>query len=466
MFFALLLVGYAAIMLVKLDLWRHNVLISDWVFMKNILWNTSFSDGLVLFSEARLRQYGYPSYLNEHFSPLLIPLALLYKALPSGDFLLLFLHGACPALVSLSLRGIGLQLFGDRRLAALMALGFAFNPAILQPTIDSVYGFHSDSLSPPLLALAAWAFIDERWKTYWVAVVSALLVKENIPAYGVIFGALLVYSPRYRRLGIATALMSAAVFLFGSRGLPLITGLTNRNVGYAETFLADLLALRPTFDYTLQEAFYALRNGLAFLPALMLWPFLALTGPDFLVIGQVGHANLSSWHVMPALAIFGILAVIGSRCLTQRRPLWQGRLRAYWWTVAVVAIIAGGTDLFVKHGRFMAMGSVVDDAAVKAAQAAVPANAGIATTTDIEQFFAHRRVVFTTLGYPGIEYVAVNMGAISSVRSANLSPAAQSDRELTVKIEELAQRGEAELLSNRQGLRVFKLREPTSAVRN
>lgn len=472
--FAIALLGlFAGIMLVKVDLWRHNVLISDWVFMKNILWNTNLS-GDILYSEMRFRQFGYPSYLNEHFSPILIPLAFLYKAAGRwGDLMLLALQGACPCLVAIALRGIAVQLFHDRRLAALMGVAFAFNPAILQPAIDSVYGFHSDSLSPPLIALAGWAFVAQRRVTYFAALIAALLVKENVPAYGIIAGGLLALSRQNRWLGLATALVSAAVFLIGARGLPLLTGFSNRNVGYAGQFVADVFALRPSFDYSRQELFYALRYGGAFLPALALWPFLAMVIPDLLVFGQVAHANLSSWHIMPVLATLAVLAAIGShRFVEGTWPVASVLIREsgarrrvvnlYWAAVAVAAVAVAPVDLWIKHQRLLSAGSSIDQEALEHARVAIPREAGVATTTDLEAYFAHRRIVFTGLRAGGLEYVVVNAGAVSAQRCAALPEACASDQELIGDVERLAASGEATQIFSRGEVRAYRLARATS----
>jgi uncharacterized membrane protein len=456
-FVCVLTLGYAAIMYVKLDLWRHNVLISDWTFMQNILWNTDLRIGQVLYSEIRFRDFGYPSYLNEHFSPLLIPIATLYRAVPFGDLMLLLLHGACPALVALSLRGIGLALFADRKLAALMAIAFAFNPAVLQPTVDSVYGFHSDSLSPPLLALAAWAFVTGRWRTYWVAVLAALLVKENIPAYGAIFGGVLLFSPRYRKTGLATLALSVTIFLIGSRGLPMMTGFTNRNVGYAEQFVRDLVSLHPAFDYSREEFLYALRYGGAFLPVLAMWPFLALPMPDLLVIGQIQHAHLTSWHVLPTLATLGVLATIGSHQIVRRNWLSARTVRFYWITVAAAALLLAPVDLFIKHRRLVQMGSNVDQSAIAEAVALIPADAHVATTTDLEQYLSHRRVIFTTLHQPDIDYVVLNAGALSENRAEAIRNVYEGDLALTRTMDEKLRQHTASLMFDARGIRVLRL---------
>lgn len=59
--------------------------------------------------------------------------------MPWPHAFLLMLHGASPILASIGIRAIGMRLLGDRKLATVIALVYAFNPGILWPTISLVY---------------------------------------------------------------------------------------------------------------------------------------------------------------------------------------------------------------------------------------------------------------------------------------------------------------------------------------
>jgi uncharacterized membrane protein len=148
-----LVVLYAGIMTVKFALWHANVLMNDWAFYNNSFWNTNFHD-LWLFSHDRFIQFGYRSYLNEHFAPLLLVIAALYHWLPRPEIMLLMLHGASPILAAMFIYATAQHLMGDRRLSALIALSYALNPGILWPTISLIYGFQPDGYLPPLAAAA------------------------------------------------------------------------------------------------------------------------------------------------------------------------------------------------------------------------------------------------------------------------------------------------------------------------
>ena len=72
---------YVLILAAKFSLWQANVLMNDWAFYNTSFWNTNFRD-LWMFSHDRYIQFGYPSYLNEHFAPLLLVIAALYHIVP------------------------------------------------------------------------------------------------------------------------------------------------------------------------------------------------------------------------------------------------------------------------------------------------------------------------------------------------------------------------------------------------
>lgn len=454
-----LIVLYAAIMTAKFALWRANVLMNDWAFYNNSFWNTNFRD-LWLFSHDRYIQFGYPSYLNEHFAPLLLALAALYDRLPQtqGEALLLALHGASPILAALFIHATALHLLNDRRLAATIAFTYALSPGILWPTISLVYGFQPDCLLAPLAAMAGWALATRRDGMFYLALMLALGVKENVPAYGAILGTCLLLFTSRRKLGLITIVISLGVFVLASKGVPAITGVQNRNVGRVWSFIDDVLHLRPHFDYTLPEIMVGLGYSVAFLPALYVWPFLAMLGPDLLLIGQVSYAKLVTWHVMLPVTVLGVAAVFGTARMlaTARWPAALDRriarsrvMRMYWTAMLCVSLIAGPLTIWMAYDRYIALRSPVDRVAVAKALNVIPAQVGVAVTSDLEQYFARRGVVSSrpdVLGLAAADftYAAVNRRAITpGRRDGPLAGVTLQDECLIAVAEGLARAGGA-----------------------
>ena len=440
-----LVVLYAAIMAAKFALWRANVLMNDWAFYNNSFWNTNFRD-LWMLSHDRLIQFGYPSYLNEHFAPLLMLLAAVYDVLPQtqGEAMLLLLHGGCVIVAALFIHATALHLLQDRRLAALIAFSYALSPGILWPTISIVYGFQPDCLLAPMAACAGWALATRRDGVFYLALLLGLGVKENVPGYGAILGTCLALFTSRRKLGLITIAISLAVFVIASKGVPLITGVENRNVGRVWTFVNDVLHLNPHFDYTLPEIAIGVGYSLAFLPALAVWPFLAMLGPDLLLIGQVPYAKLVTWHVMLPVTVLGVCATFGT--LRIARP---ELMRRYWTAVLCVSLIAGPATIYLLYSRYIALASVVDRAAVAQAIALIPKDAGVAVTSDLEQYFARRAIVSSrpdVLNTAAHEftYAAVNRNALTPARrDGPLAFVTRQDACLVALAERVAQAGGA-----------------------
>jgi uncharacterized membrane protein len=412
-----LIVLYAAVMTAKFALWRANVLMNDWAFYNTSFWNTNFRD-LWLLSHDRLIQFGYPSYLNEHFAPLLLLLAALYNLLPQtqAEAMLLLLHGGCVIVAALFVHVTALHLLSDRRLAAAIAGTYALSPGILWPTISLVYGFQPDCLLAPMAACAGWALATRRDGAFYIALLLALGVKENVPAYGAILGAGLVLFTSRRRLGLITIVISLSVFVIASKGVPWITGVENRNVGRVWTFVNDVIHLNPHFDYTWQEILIGLGYSLAFLPALAVWPFLAMLGPDLLLIGQVPYAKLVTWHVMLPVTVLAMCAAFGTARISRPQLM-----RRYWTAVLCISLIAGPATIYLAYARYIALASEVDRAAVARAIALIPKDAGVAVTSDLEQYFVRRAVVSSrpdvlTMAAGKFTYAAVNRNALTPAR--------------------------------------------------
>lgn len=468
MFFALLAALYAAILVAKFSLWQANALQADWTYYNNIFWNTNFRD-LWLFSYDRFHVHGYRTYLNEHFAPLLIPMAAFYQVFPWREAFLLALHGASPILTAIGIRAIGLRLLDDRWLATMIGLVFAFNPGILWPTISLVYGFEPDSLLPPCAALLAYGLVTRRNGLYFAGLLLGCGIKENVPAYGVILGLCLIFFAGRRRLGVWTAVISLAIFFVASKGVPYLTGVQNQNVEIVWHFLDNLIHLRPTMDYTLPEIAFAAVYCSFFLPALLVWPYLAMIGPDILAIGQVAWATTGTWHVMLPVAVLGIASVFGTQRFLAGAPsgvmvgLDRRWVATFYWRLALaLSLIAGPATLWLAYSRYIAQAVPIDRAALAEAVKLVPPQAGIITSNDLDQYFAHRKIVTTRpillrKTSSDFSYIAVNRNAVLAARHQGKARESLDNDICLIEIAETAAKTKGAVVLDRGRLLVVKL---------
>jgi Predicted membrane protein (DUF2079) len=479
LFFAALAALYAAILTAKFGLWHGNALQADWTYYNNIFWNTNFHD-LWLFSYDRFKVYGYITYLNEHFAPLLIPLAAIYQLMPWPHAFLLMLHGAAPILAAIGIRAIGMRLLGDRNLATVVALVYALNPGILWPTISLVYGFEPDSLLPACAVLAGFGLATRRDGLYFAGLLLGCGIKENVPAYGVILGLCLIIFTERRRLGIWSVVLSLAIFIVASKGVPYFTGVENANINIVWKFLSDVVHLHPHMDYTWPQLAFAAVYCAFFFPALFVLPFLAVIGPDVLAIGQAVWATTGTWHVMLPVTVLGIASVFGTaQFLAFRsqgavaaldRRIERGRLvRLYWRAALVASLLAGPATLALAYHRYIAQAVPVDRAALAEAIKLIPPKVGLATTADLDQYFAQRKIVTsrpsllqkTPADFP---YLAVNRRALTAARTEGNARDGYKNDACMIKIAEAAAAAGNAVVLDQGGLLIVKLAALPSVV--
>jgi hypothetical protein len=465
---------YAGIMAAKIALWRDNVLMNDWAFYANSFWNTDFRHTFLL-SHDRYVVFGYPSYLNEHFAPILLVIAALYQIVPWPELMLLALHGASPVLAAIFIYLTGAHVLKDRALSATIAMTYALSPGILWPTISFVYGSQPDGMLAPLAAIVAFALATNRTGLYFVAFALALATKENVPAYGVILGACLFVFAARKRQALWTIAISVVVFLIASKGVPAITGVQNRNVGVAWKFIDDLIHFRATSDYTWQQVVIGFGYSVVFLPALFVWPFLMTILPDLMLIGQVSYANTLTWHVMLPVTVLGSAAVFGTARIlaTNAWPASLDRrmprpvlMRRYWTVMLTASLVAGPASILLAYQRYDALKTSVDRAAIAEAQTIVGPDAGVVTTGDLEQYFTRRRVETTRpdvlrKAAADFSYFVLNRRALTPARlNGTLSTSAHQDQCFIAAAGRAVAAGQAQKRLDRDGILVVQFDKP------
>ena len=149
---------------------------------------------------------------GDHSSFILLLLVPLYWFDPPTSILLVVQS------VVIALGAIPLFWYAHRRLrsgfaASVIALGYLIHPAVVWTNLEN---YHPDSFLGPVIAVVLVAAAEKRWRIYWVAVVVALLVKEDVAFVLVPIG-IFVALRGDRRRGVITAcaaLGSMALMLF------------------------------------------------------------------------------------------------------------------------------------------------------------------------------------------------------------------------------------------------------------
>ncbi len=152
---------------------------------------------------------------SAHFDPILVVLSPLYLLYPRAEFLLVLQAvwlGAGVVPVYLLARGRLVGRLGAVALAAMYALYPALHGA-------NMYEFHSLTLVVPLMLWLLYFLESGRFKSYWLLLLPALLVREDVAILMCFVGlyAILSRRPRWTRLGWITILVSCVYFVVVKR---------------------------------------------------------------------------------------------------------------------------------------------------------------------------------------------------------------------------------------------------------
>src|SRR5262249_16165307 len=104
-----------------------------------------------------------------------------------------------------------------------------------------------------------------------------------------------------------------------------------------------------------------------------------------------------------------------------------------WTAVLAVSMVTGPLTIAIAYDRYIALRSTVDQAAVAEALRLIPSDAGVLTTSDVEQYFTRRRIVSSNLkpvrtAKPAFSYLIVNRHSLPPDRlNGPLAKAAAAD---------------------------------------
>jgi len=175
----------------------------DLAIFTNSMWH--FIDGAGLFDSLQNRHF-----LGDHFVPILIVFAQLYRLWESPVWLLM------AQVIALVLGGIGLGLVTYRLTGSTVSVMVSLLLYVSNPYLHSVAAldFHPIALAIPVFIWVLYCLDTERYWTALALACAALLVEESLPPGLVGVGLyLFFFSSQYRRTGIMLAVISSLWFL-------------------------------------------------------------------------------------------------------------------------------------------------------------------------------------------------------------------------------------------------------------
>lgn len=394
-------VWLAPMIAIKVRLLNAFVLTSDLAYYENMLHNTGvdFSEKSVdfLFTYRDVIYHNSRTFLTEHFSPTFGLLAPIYQ-LFAGPLTLIVLQPLLIALASWGIYRMARRLMEKYKvppacalLPILFQIMYLFNYSNISATVDTVYGFHHDSLIPPLLIWALVCAFEYRWRSASVLFVLLLGMKENLPIImGIFCVACLAFGWPVGRRRAAWGLAACFLFFTGCYLFEFRTG--NRHVAILYRFFDFdniYAALDQTPKWALLNTFWLglLVPSLA-LPALAEFS-LQLMGTT------VGLDSECDWHSYPLMALAIAATLIACVRLASLMKNWRMfliPLYLVFLAAIFVPVVAEGIHSYRAIYRGASQLTPLADAgSVKSIAHLIPANAKLCTSSDMLVSFANRR---------------------------------------------------------------------------
>lgn len=350
-----------------------------------------------------------PSFLGHHFSPILLALVPLYWVYPD-PVALLAVQALLLALAGLPLFWLARYLLHSPGIALAVLLAYLLHPAT---AFVALFDFHEIALAVPLLTMALYLLLRQRYIPFALCVALALLAKEEMGLVAAAMGAFIALAQRRWRAGLG---LGAAGLLWTLLMVRYVvpsfhpSGEYFFNARYANLGPTPLAAIRhalldPGFalgqmlmpeKQTYLQQLYA---PVAALP-LLGWPVLGMAVPTFLYLllsGQFAGDSMRSQYSAPLLPFLLGASALGLHWLRERS-------KARWRTLApglaafVVSAAALGAYLYgplplARHftpERYQAAPRL---AAARQMIAQIPPQANVIAQSDLVPQLSQRRTV-------------------------------------------------------------------------
>ena len=351
------MLGMFAVIATLLAFRRHDAFVTqvyDLGYYTQVIWNTA--QGRLFATSLKP-----PTFLIDHFSPLLSVLAPLFWIAPDARTLFVV------EMLALSTAIVPAYLLLREHypvLAPLLVLAFAFNPLLHDLATDE---FHEIFLAVPLLSVATYALLRERYRVMVVALLLMLLVREDMGIYLASFGLYLIILRRRQALTGLFLMAAGVIWLpaISNLVLPLLAAGDYRHGNTLAQFIQAALdsvrnlvaSPQPTIKAIVKsdqfEALVHLLRPFMGIPLLaageqLLWL------PALLVLLASPDAYVSSLNHWYAALLLPLLWTSTAQIFT--------RVRSSWATMGIVLIL-GMTALAYRGWSSFPGGAYYDPAA-------------------------------------------------------------------------------------------------------
>lgn len=336
---------------------------------------------------------------GDHASLILLLLVPLYWVIP-GTATLLVVQA-----IVIAAGAIPIYLFTRKVLAhPMMGLGAAFlwlaNPAVNGTGMEN---FHPDSFLGLFIPLAIYALYEKKWNLYWLSVVGALLVKEDVLLVMVPLGIFVAvrFDKKKGALTIAGSLVATLAGMFVL--MRSLIGVPTRNgwripYGGLGGFLKETLT-NPVGvgKYLLSEdrSLYLFQMFAPFAALFVLSPWMSLISLPVIasnVVSTFWYQHSIQYHyslvAVPALLFATIL---GIRAIAQK---WRGIVMAIVVLCTLVTSVLWGQHSLAVTPRKVLTADAPVAVAAREIVKEIPDDAVVSAFDPLVTFLAHRKEIY------------------------------------------------------------------------
>jgi len=295
------------------------------------------------------------SYLGDHLELLLLPLALIYRLLPSPLLLLL------AQTLALGVGAYILMRFAEQRLPSRWAKGVGL-AIILNPLLTNValYEFHALAFIFPLVAWSAVLYVERKYRLWLISLVLTCFVREDMGVLLIGWSILALVDKRGWKWWGPPAVLGVGWFFLAQY---IISSYRDGSYKYLVFYRrlggswGEILSSPFLHPIIFLRYFFRPDNFMITLGLLSSVGWLAILRPRFLLVGIFSfiqllliHSNPSSilrlHYIAPFLPLLTISAIIALQAIHRHEFRW---VRAVLWRKDIVLVFSFVSILYL-HG--------------------------------------------------------------------------------------------------------------------
>jgi len=390
---------------IKITLYEKGYVTSDCAYYANLFWNTAKGD--FFYSDFVSERYGGTNYLDDHFSPTLIIVSIIYKIFKTPKSLVV-IQSITPSITAMFLF---LCIRKNKTLSNLILIifiiSYLFFEMNITATVDSIYGFHHDCIIPVFVVISYYAYLEKNFLIFLLSIFFLCGLKEDLPIILLFLSLIHIVASKILKK------WAVKKFIYGILIISLFF-IFSGIVVYPYFF-------RGEFGTFHSGVFFDLKN-LSFQDFDQRWIKLfcfssSIFAPDILILGvpllaifSIKSISPGDWHSFVLIILTVIAAFEGyRRTKTLRKPSLVSLRQVFFLATMlflVFSIQKGGEYIvneimYVRSLPYLGEYENLDKISGK-----IPENAILKTTADLQVRFANRKHL--TWDIEKAEYLVAN----------------------------------------------------------